>query len=82
MECMMIQRAHNIIFVVGFEITIEAKKKKIFLYMTVQKKNPYNIESYLIDIQYTVIVSFYDSIRISTSQKFDMNINFAVKCQK
>lgn len=35
MECMMIQRAYNKIFVVGFEITIEAKKKKIFLYMTV-----------------------------------------------
>lgn len=34
MECMMIQRAYNIIFVVGFEIRIEAKKNN-FLYMTV-----------------------------------------------
>lgn len=59
MECMMIQRAYNIIFVVGFEITIEAKKN-LFIHDCI-KKNPYNIESYLIDVQYTVIVSFYDS---------------------
>lgn len=38
MECMMIQRAYNIIFVVGFEIRIEATTKKNFLYMTVLKK--------------------------------------------
>lgn len=60
MECMMIQRAYNIIFVVGFEITIEAKKTQLFIHDCIKKKT-YNIESYLIDVQYTVIVSFYDS---------------------
>lgn len=39
MECMMIQRAYNIIFVVGFEITIEAKKKKyLFIHDCIKKK--------------------------------------------
>lgn len=57
----MIQRAYNIIFVVGFKITIEAKKKKSFYTWLYKKKKTYNIESYLIDVQYTVIVSFYDS---------------------
>lgn len=40
MECMMIQRAYNIIFVVGFEITIEAKKN-LFIHDCIKKK-PYN----------------------------------------
>lgn len=38
MECMMIQRAYNIIFVVGFEITIEAKKKYLFIHDCIKKK--------------------------------------------
>lgn len=59
MECMMIQRAYNIIFVVGFEIRIEAKKKNLFIHDCIKKKNLQ--QSYLIDVQYTVIVSFYDS---------------------
>lgn len=41
MECMMIQRAYNLIFVVGFEIRIEAKIK-IFFYTCLYKKKPYN----------------------------------------
>lgn len=59
MECMMIQRAYNIIFVVGFEIRIEAKIK-IFFYTCLYKKKTLQ-QSYLIDVQYTVIVLFYDS---------------------
>lgn len=59
MECMMIQRAYNIIFVVGFEIRIEAKKKNLFIHDCIKKKTLQ--QSYLIDVQYTVIVSFYDS---------------------
>lgn len=55
----MIQRANNIIFVVGFEITIEAKKK-ISFYTWLYKKKTLQ-QSYLIDVQYTVIVLFYDS---------------------
>lgn len=60
MECMMIQRAYNIIFVVGFEIKNRSKKNQLFIHDCIKKKT-YNIESYLIDVQYTVIVSFYDS---------------------
>lgn len=41
MECMMIQRAYNIIFVVGFEITIEAKKKSFYTWL--YKKKPTTI---------------------------------------
>lgn len=58
MECMMIQRAYNIIFVVGFEIRIEATKKFFFIHDCIKKTLQ---QSYLIDVQYTVIVSFYDS---------------------
>lgn len=41
MECMMIQRAYNIIFVVGFKIRIEAKKTQLFIHDCIKKK-PYN----------------------------------------
>lgn len=58
MECMMIQRAYNIIFVVGFEIRIEATKKNFFIHDYIKKTLQ---QSYLIDVQYTVIVLFYDS---------------------